>query len=130
MSANDPQQLQPPTLAYENKEFLDSSDGRILRIMAEYLEPLKRFRAERIEDTVVFFGSARFHAVDVENKRQIVLLKNSGSAEAAPEDEQPADPADEAKLSALRLRRAAAALRWPATTKTRASSPISGRATP
>ncbi|MBS1814457.1 MAG: TIGR00730 family Rossman fold protein [Acidobacteria bacterium] len=109
MSVNDPQQILPPTLAYENKEFLDSSDGRIIRMMAEYLEPLRRFRAERIEDTVVFFGSARFHAVDVENKRHMVLLKNSGSTEAAPEEEQPADPADEAKLSALRLKRAAAA---------------------
>lgn len=109
MSVNDEQHLLPPKLAYENKEFLDSSDGRLLRIMSEYLEPLSRFRAEKIEDTVVFFGSARFHAVDVENKRHMVLLKNSGSAEVAPEEEQPADPSDEAKISSLRLKRAAAA---------------------
>ena len=47
-------------LAYENKQFLDSPDGRILRIMSEYVEPLARFRREQIQDTVVFFGSARF----------------------------------------------------------------------
>lgn len=46
-------------LAYKNEAFLDSDDGRPLRILAEYLEPLAAFRRERIHDTVVFFGSAR-----------------------------------------------------------------------
>jgi uncharacterized protein (TIGR00730 family) len=48
-----------PTLAYKNLGFLDSDDGRALRILAEYLEPLYRFKREQIHDTVVFFGSAR-----------------------------------------------------------------------
>src|SRR5208282_1823198 len=47
-------------LAYENEPFINSPDGRILRILAEYQEPLVRFRREQIQDTVVFFGSARF----------------------------------------------------------------------
>jgi uncharacterized protein (TIGR00730 family) len=46
-------------LAYLSREFLDSEDGRPMRILAEYLEPLRRFRREKIQDTVVFFGSAR-----------------------------------------------------------------------
>src|SRR6266446_3229043 len=46
-------------LAYRNREFLDSPDGRSLRIVSEYLYPLSHFRRERIHDTVVFFGSAR-----------------------------------------------------------------------
>ena len=46
-------------LAYENREFLESDDGRPLRILAEYLEPLASFRRETVQDTVVFFGSAR-----------------------------------------------------------------------
>jgi uncharacterized protein (TIGR00730 family) len=46
-------------LAYENESFLNSPDGRIFRIMSEYAEPLARFRHEQIQDTVVFFGSAR-----------------------------------------------------------------------
>ena len=46
-------------LAYRNREFLDSPDGRPLRIVSEYLYPLSHFRRERIHDTVVFFGSAR-----------------------------------------------------------------------
>jgi uncharacterized protein (TIGR00730 family) len=53
-----PEKIAP--LAYENPEFLNSPDGRILRIMSEYVEPLARFRREQIQDTVVFFGSARF----------------------------------------------------------------------
>ncbi len=49
-------------LAYENKKFLNGPDGRILRVLAEYQEPLSKFRRERIQDTIVFFGSARFHS--------------------------------------------------------------------
>ena len=52
--------LKSAPVAYENPAFLNSPDGRILRIMAEYQEPLARFRREQIQDTVVFFGSARF----------------------------------------------------------------------
>src|SRR5215467_10834846 len=55
-------------LAYENPAFLNSPDGRILRIMAEYAEPLARFRHEQIQDTVVFFGSARFIDLAAANK--------------------------------------------------------------
>jgi uncharacterized protein (TIGR00730 family) len=49
-------------LAYENEAFVNSPDGRILRILSEYMEPIARFRREQIQDTVVFFGSARFHS--------------------------------------------------------------------
>jgi uncharacterized protein (TIGR00730 family) len=46
-------------LAYLNPEFLESPEARTIRILAEYLEPLRRFEEQRIQDTVVFFGSAR-----------------------------------------------------------------------
>ena len=46
-------------VAYLYPEFLESADGRPVRILAEYLEPLRRFREQKIQDTVVFFGSAR-----------------------------------------------------------------------
>jgi len=52
--------LQP--LAYLDTDFLASGDGRPLRILAEYLEPLRRFKAQNIQDTVVLFGSARVHS--------------------------------------------------------------------
>src|SRR5687767_7239159 len=46
-------------LAYLNPEFLESAEARPIRILAEYLEPLRRFKEQKIQDTVVFFGSAR-----------------------------------------------------------------------
>ena len=46
-------------LAYLFPEFLESAEARPIRIFAEYLEPLRRFKDEKIQDTVVFFGSAR-----------------------------------------------------------------------
>ncbi len=49
-------------LAYEDPSFLDSEDGRPVRILAEYLGPLQRFRQASIHDTIVFFGSARLRA--------------------------------------------------------------------
>jgi len=52
--------LKSAPVAYQNEPFLNSPDGRILRILSEYQEPLARFRREQIQDTVVFFGSARF----------------------------------------------------------------------
>jgi hypothetical protein len=45
--------------AYENEEFLNSADARILRILAEFLEPQGKFKKLNVADTVVFFGSAR-----------------------------------------------------------------------
>src|SRR5438874_9283854 len=48
-------------VAYLNESFLESPDARALRILSEYLEPLSHFRDEKIQDTIVFFGSARVH---------------------------------------------------------------------
>src|ERR1035437_5388812 len=53
------QKLKAAPLAYQNEPFLNSPDGRILRILSEYSEPLARFRREQIQDTVCLFGSAR-----------------------------------------------------------------------
>ena len=54
--------MRPQPLAYLDPEFMESDDGRPLRILAEYLEPLRRFQAQGIQDTVVLFGSARVHS--------------------------------------------------------------------
>lgn len=48
-----------PSKAYENVDFLKSPDGRLIRILAEYLQPKSKFRKHKIMDTIVFFGSAR-----------------------------------------------------------------------
>src|SRR5215475_12023721 len=57
--SNDGRSPPKTALAYEDPTFVDSDDGRPLRILAEYLGPLHRFRVGRVCDTVVFFGSAR-----------------------------------------------------------------------
>jgi hypothetical protein len=110
MSRKDPEPLAAAPLAYENTEFLSSPDGRMLRIIAEYYEPMTRFRRERIQDTVVFFGSARFRALDV-SSHELELLENTGSTTPAPAAEQPARPDEvqrgEASEQKLRLAEAA-----------------------
>ena len=76
-------------LAYENPGFLNGPDGRSLRILAEYWEPLSRFRKERVQDTVVFFGSARWTSLS-SAQQKLQLLDKPGSAKPAPAEEQPA----------------------------------------
>jgi uncharacterized protein (TIGR00730 family) len=49
-------------LAYMDPVFLESDEARPIRILAEYLEPLRRLKEQNIQDTVVFFGSARVHS--------------------------------------------------------------------
>jgi len=46
-------------MAYLDAEFLESAEARPIRILSEYLEPLRRFKEQKVQDTVVFFGSAR-----------------------------------------------------------------------
>jgi uncharacterized protein (TIGR00730 family) len=63
-------------LAYYDPEFLESTDARPIRLLAEYLEPARRFRLENIQDTVVFFGSARVHSrQDAEQALQVLQKK-------------------------------------------------------
>ena len=111
MSEKDPSILEVAPLAYENSSFLNSPDGRVIRILSEYSEPLARFRRERIQDTVVFFGSARFRALD-EASHELELLENTGSRQPAPEEEQPArrPELEEGTASELQRRRAEAAV--------------------
>jgi hypothetical protein len=75
--------LKSAPLAYENPAFLNSPDGRILRVLAEYTEPLARFRREQIQDTVVFFGSARFHSRSVAQRKLTEMEKGLGMAHPA-----------------------------------------------
>src|SRR5580704_1595183 len=75
--------LEPAPLAYQNEPFLNSPDGRILRILSEYQEPLSRFRREQIQDTVVFFGSARFQRGDAAKKSLAEVQRNDAKTLAA-----------------------------------------------
>ncbi|MGP8270896.1 MAG: TIGR00730 family Rossman fold protein [Terracidiphilus sp.] len=107
-----PPALERASLAYENPAFLNSADGRPIRIISEYLEPLARFRRQQIQDTVVFFGSARFRG-SAEAAHELELLENTGSCQPAPSHEQPASvPAIAAgEASELQIKRAEAAVK-------------------
>jgi uncharacterized protein (TIGR00730 family) len=53
--------MKQPPLAYLNEGFLKTPEARSVRLLSEYLEPLQHFRKQKIQDTIVFFGSARIH---------------------------------------------------------------------
>jgi uncharacterized protein (TIGR00730 family) len=78
--------LKSAPVAYQNERFLNSPDGRILRILSEYQEPLARFRREQIQDTVVFFGSARFQGSAAARKNLTAVEQNDGNAPAPQQD--------------------------------------------
>src|SRR5271156_3733002 len=86
--------LKSAPLAYENPSFIKSPDGRILRILAEYQEPLARFRREQIQDTVVFFGSARFQGMDAARKNLATVEQNGLNARAPQPDQAPQQEKD------------------------------------
>jgi uncharacterized protein (TIGR00730 family) len=98
--------LHPAPLAYFNPEFLNSPDGRILRIMSEYAEPLSRFRREKIQDTVVFFGSARFASLS-ETEKALTILEKPGSARPAGPEDLPGGKDGDALQTALKRAHAA-----------------------
>jgi uncharacterized protein (TIGR00730 family) len=96
--------LERAPLAYENRTFVNSADGRLIRIVSEFMEPLARFRHEQIQDTVVFFGSARFRGRE-EADHELELLDNTGSVQPAPSEEQPARAPEIASGQASDLQR-------------------------
>src|SRR5437763_3235923 len=64
-------------VAYLYPEFLESAEARPIRILSEYLEPLRRFSQQKIQDTVVFFGSARIDSRE-RAERALATLRARG----------------------------------------------------
>lgn len=64
-----------PEKAYKNLEFLNSADARSIRILAEYYEPLQRFREQKVYDTIVFYGSARTKNLE-DAKKELAAMEN------------------------------------------------------
>jgi uncharacterized protein (TIGR00730 family) len=78
-----------PLKAYLNPEFLKARDARLVRMISEYLEPASRLRRRDIEDTIVFFGSARAASRDEALKRLGILrerLAAGGADRPLPEE--------------------------------------------
>src|SRR5438034_4080396 len=73
-------------MAYLYPEFLESAEARPIRILSEYLEPLRRFKEQKIQDTVVFFGSARVDSRE-RAERALATLRARGVRNADAEYE-------------------------------------------
>src|SRR5256885_14956072 len=75
-------------MAYLSPDFLESDEARPIRILSEYLEPLRRFKDQKIQDTVVFFGSARVDSRErAERALQTLRARGDRSADAKYEEE-------------------------------------------
>ena len=70
--------------AYLDPDFMHSPDARALRILAEYIEPRSRFKHYEIEDTIIFFGSARILPRDRAEK-ELAEVTAEGGDPARPE---------------------------------------------
>jgi len=53
-----------PVQAYKNPEFLLSTEARTVRILSEYYEPLARLSRQKVNSTILFFGSSRANPKD------------------------------------------------------------------
>jgi len=51
--------VEQPESPYKDVEFLDSLEGRTLRILSEYLGPMARLDKAKVNSTVLFLGSSR-----------------------------------------------------------------------
>ncbi len=78
--------FQKPIKAYANKEFLESKQARGLRILSEYVEPQARFEQYRVDDTIVFMGSARLMARDTAEAALREAEETGGDVERARRD--------------------------------------------
>jgi len=74
-----------PVLAYRDARFLESSEARTLRIVAEYLGPQARLRRAGVQNTIVFFGSARImpREVALRKLRELGRRRRNGPSAAA-----------------------------------------------
>lgn len=66
--------------AYDNFEFIHSSDGRIIRMLAEYLYPEQYLRKKGVRGAVVFYGSARTFSMEEYNQKLNKLNKQLAEA--------------------------------------------------
>lgn len=63
--------------AYRNLSFLNSQEARTLRILSEYLEPLKRLNEQKVNSTILFLGSSKAHP----EKKDAILTRYYWEAE-------------------------------------------------
>lgn len=67
--------IKPAVKAYNNLNFLQSHDARIIRVLCELIEPKSRFHKYNVENTIVFFGSARIKSKTIAEKKLLKTRK-------------------------------------------------------
>ncbi|MCW5724385.1 MAG: LOG family protein [Maricaulaceae bacterium] len=75
---------QNPPKAYKDEHFINSPAARPVRILSEYLEPKARFAEHNIQDTILFFGSARIVSRE-QAEAELDALRKAGDETAAAE---------------------------------------------
>ncbi len=73
---------------YKNHDFLSSPEARQIRILCELTAPKKRFEEEQIENTIVFFGSARSIPLKSSEKKLKRIKDKIASADTPSQDLQ------------------------------------------
>jgi hypothetical protein len=75
-------EIEPP---YRDPIFMESLPARPVRITTEYIDPLERFRREKVGDTIVMFGSARILSREqaLEHLRKLQRAKPQRAAATA-----------------------------------------------
>ena len=94
--------------AYRNSAFLNSPEARSIRVLCEFEEPESRFRRMGVQDTIVFFGSARALPMDAAQER--LKKAQSGAAGNATAEAREAVEDAERVVRLARYYEAAAAL--------------------
>ena len=72
-----------PKQAFKDEQFLESPEGRSIRILSEYEKVKSLFEIHKIIDTITFFGSARFKSKEHQNKNSEIDFENSEYYEQA-----------------------------------------------
>lgn len=98
-----PRRPRRPVQAYRNESFLNSREARALRILAEYLEPKSRFERYRVDDTIVFMGSARFPSRETAEAALAAAEAGDGDLERARRDMEMSTYYEAARELASRL---------------------------
>ncbi|MGB0370450.1 MAG: LOG family protein [Opitutales bacterium] len=74
-----------PPKAYRNADFLNSTAARHIRVQCELLEPYYRFKNQSVNNSIVFFGSARIQPIATIEEKLETLEKEGGDSDLSEE---------------------------------------------
>ena len=75
--------MDKPKEAFKDEQFLESPEGRSIRILSEYEKVKSMFEFHKIMDTITFFGSTRFKSKEDNHSSNEIDIENSEYYEQA-----------------------------------------------